>query len=236
VNVRGALNPAVPRRSRRFEVLDVVGSLVVRAEVRVVDLSVAGMAVETTQPMTAGQLCVVAVARDGQRLDLSGRVVWCELDPDRGGGEGLDRVFRAGLRFEEVHGAQTVAIQRLIETSAAFDPGVPLPGRFVAFDGQTEGDGEGASFEVKRLSLSGMLVETGRALGRGEVVAFEARLDDALFGGRGLVARVEPSEVIGERSRFLVGLEFQTLSRRSQDILDHHVARLVAQWRRVSVA
>jgi len=234
--VRGSPDRPVRRRDRRFEVLDVVGSLVLKAEVRVVNLSVAGMAVETNQPMTAGQHCVVGVGRAGQRVDFSGRVVWCELDPDRDGEGGFDRVFRAGVRFEEVHDGQAVSLQRLIETSASFEPGRPLPGKFVAADGRAVGTGVQGSFEIRRLSLSGMIVETDLALRHGEAVAFEARLDDALFSGRGLVERVEPSQVVGDCSRFLVGLAFRTLSNRSRDILDNHVARLVARWRRVSVA
>lgn len=224
------------RRSRRFDVLDVEGSFVLRVEVKVINLSVAGMAIVTHNTLIVGRRYEFRVVQGGQQIDVGGRVMWCVLDSNQRRGEDLEPVFRAGVQFEDVHDAQTLALQKLIESSAAFHPGSPLLGRFVAALGGTIGLDERASFEVRKLSLSGMLVDAECAPRRNEVVPFEAHLGDSVFSGRGRVAYIERYHGDDGSLRYRLGLEFTMMSDRCRDLLDQYIALLIAQSRREDTA
>ena len=224
------------RRSRRFDVLDVEGSFVVRVEVKVINLSVVGMAIETRNTLIVGRRYQFRVVQGEQQIDVGGRVVWCVLDSNQRRGEELEPIFRAGVQFEDVHDAETIALQRLIDCSMAFDPGSPLLGRFVAALGGTIGVDEQASFEVCKLSMSGMLVDTDWAPRRNEVVPFEAHLGDSVFNGRGRVAYIERYQGDDGSIRYRLGIEFTMLSDRCRDLLDRHIAHLIAHSRRMDTA
>jgi hypothetical protein len=224
------------RRSRRFDVLDVEGSFVIRVDVRVINLSVAGMAIETHNTLIVGRRYEFRVVQGEQQIEVGGRVMWCALDSNQRRGEEVEPVFRAGIQFEEVHDAHTLALQKLIESSAAFDPGSPLLGRFAAVLGGAVGIAEQAWFEVRKLSLSGMLVDTEWAPRRNEVVPFEAHLGDSVFSGRGRVAYIERYESDDGSTRFRLGVEFTLMSDRCRDLLDHYIATLIAQSCRVDTA
>jgi len=216
------------RRNPRFDVLDVEGSFEVRVDVKVTNLSVAGMAIETHSTLIVGRGYAFRVAHGERNIDVSGRVMWCVLEPPRSGAERAP-VFRAGVQFEDVHGRQASALQELIDSSAAFDPGTPLQGRFVAVIGGTLDIGEQVSFVVRKLSLSGMLVDTEWTPRKNEVVPFEAALGGAVVAGHGRVAYIERYETGDGSARCRLGIEFTLLSDRSREELEAYIARLMAQ-------
>lgn len=224
------------RRSRRFDVLDVEGSFVVRVDVKVINLSVAGMAIETHNTLIVGRCYEFRVVQGEQHIDVGGRVMWCVLDSNQRRGEELEPVFRAGVQFEEVHDEQTLTLQKLIESSAAFDPGSPLLGRFVAVLGGAIGIDEQAWFEVKKLSLSGMLVDTEWAPRRNEVIPFEATLGELVISGHGRVAYIERYTSDDGSVRYRLGIEFTILSDRSRALLERYIATLMSESHQVGTA
>lgn len=217
------------RRNPRFDVLDVAGSFEVRVDVKVNNLSVAGMAIESRTTLIVGRSYAFRVAQGERRLDVNGRVMWCVLDSPRRRGGPPEPVFKAGVQFENVLDEQTLALQKLVDSTAAFDPGTPLQGRFVATLGGTMGIDEQVSFMVGKLSLSGMLVDTEWMPRKNEVVPFEAALGESVVTGHGRVAYIEryPTADGGARSR--LGIEFTLLSDRSRAQIAAYIAKLMSQ-------
>jgi len=210
-------------------VLDVEGSFEVRVDVKVTNLSVAGMAIETRNTLIVGRSYAFRVAQGGKHIDVGGRVMWCVLDSRKRRGDEFEPVFRAGVQFEDVHDRQTLALQKLIDSSAAFDPGAPLHGKFVAAIGGTLAVDEQVSFVVKKLSLSGMLVDTDWAPRKNEVVPFEAVLGEFLVAGHGRVAYIERYDSDDGSSRCRLGIEFTLLSDRSHARLETYISALMAK-------
>jgi hypothetical protein len=216
------------RRSRRYDVLDVEGSFEIRIDVKVTNLSVAGMAIETRNTLIVGRQYAFRVLQAGLQVDVPGRVMWCVLGSTQRLGSEVEPVFRAGIQFEDVVSEQTLALQRLLEASAAFEPGTPLLGRFVAsVAGTLDGDQQ-ADFEVKKVSMSGMLVDTDWAPRKDEVVPFEASLGDVVVTGHGRIAYIERYEADDGTARCRLGLEFTILSDRSRAGLERYIAALIA--------
>jgi hypothetical protein len=169
------------------------------------------------------------VAQSALQVDVAGRVVWCVLGSTQRAGDQLEPIFRAGIQFEDVLSEQTLALQKLIEASAAVDPKAPLVGRFVEpVDGRI-GDEQQAAFEVKKISLSGMLVDTEWAPRRNEVVPFEANLGSLTLTGHGRVAYIERYDSEDGTTRYRLGVEFTLLSDRSKAKLEEYIARLMTE-------
>lgn len=219
------------RRSRRYDVLDVEGSFEVRIDAKVTNLSIVGMAIETRNTLIVGRQYSFRVAQGSLQVDVAGRVIWCVLGSTQRKGDELEPVFRAGIQFEDVLSEKTLALQKLIEASVVVDPGVPLVGRFGdAVEGLVDAE-QDAGFEVKKISLSGMLCDTDWAPRRNEVVPFEACLGDIVVTGHGRVAYIERYQSNDGTTRYRLGVEFTLLSDRSKARLARYIANLMAEGR-----
>ncbi len=215
------------RRSRRFDVRDVEGSFVIRIDVRVVNLSVAGMSIETRNTLIVGRGYSFRIRQGERQVDVEGRVMWCALTRSERRGEDLEPVFRAGIQFEDVHDATGAELQRLIESSALLDPGAQVLGRFVAAFGAAVDVDRQSPFEVKQLSLSGMLVDADWAPLHDEVIPFEVNLGPASLAGHGRVAYVQGYQADGGVRRFRLGIEFSLISDRARERLAAYISALV---------
>jgi hypothetical protein len=216
------------RREPRFDVADIDGSFVVQIDVKVTNLSLAGMAIETQNTLIVGRRYAFRIRQNDVELDVSGRVMWCVLDAAERVGDDVTPTFRAGIQFEDVLGAKVLQLQKLIEASAIFDAGNEVVGRFVAAFGGSIGIDEQTPFSVKKISLAGMLVDTDRTPRRHEVIPFEARLGDFIFTGHGRVAYIEPYEDDLGAERFRLGIEFTLVSDRARANLERYILALIA--------
>ncbi|MEO6323347.1 MAG: PilZ domain-containing protein, partial [Thermoanaerobaculia bacterium] len=90
------------RRFRRHELDAVQGSVLFRLEVKVLNLSLSGMAAETTEQLKLGKVYALKLGGEGE-LVVPSTVRWCRLvgtQRRRSDGE-LMNVYRAGLTFDE---------------------------------------------------------------------------------------------------------------------------------------
>ena len=230
------MNRTGRRRNRRYDVSNIEGCLVVRIDVNVTNLSLAGMAIETRNTLIVGRPYLFRIRRDDKTVDINGRVMWCVLSSTLQFDKEVVPVFRAGIHFDDILDSDTLNLQKLIERSGEFDTGEAVRGRFVAlYDGSVGGD-EQAVFEVKKVSLSGMLVETDCAPRKDEVVPFEVHLGDDLFSGHGRIAYIDPFTNARGEQRFRLGIEHTLLSDRAQSVLEQFVAQLVTEEARQSTA
>jgi hypothetical protein len=89
-------------------------------EVRILDLSTAGVGIEHVEPLQPGASCTLEVPLPFGSLQLAARVVWSLL---RGGGqirEGDPRFhYQSGLAFTGLTPEQRAALARALETLRA---------------------------------------------------------------------------------------------------------------------
>jgi hypothetical protein len=96
-------------------------------EVRILDLSTAGVGIQHGEPMQPGAACTLKFPLPFGSLHLAARVVWSmirEAGPSREGDRELH--YHSGLAFTELTSEQQAALARALETlQAAHD----APGR-----------------------------------------------------------------------------------------------------------
>jgi hypothetical protein len=224
------------RRFCRYDVKGVDGAFVVRIDVTVINLSAAGMAIETDNTLVVGRNYAFRIHQDGVNVDLNGRVMWCVLGKSRRASGDFAPVFRAGIQFEDVLSETTLKLQQLLEASAILDPTPQIFGRFVADVTGTIDVESQASFEVKKISLSGMLVDSNWKPRKGDVIPFEVSLGDETFSGHGRVAYIDAYHDRTDATRFRLGIEFTLLSDVARNLLEQYLSELISLADQVETA
>lgn len=217
------------RRSRRHPVEHVSGTLHASAAVRIVNLSLSGMAVEADAPLRVGkQYSVTLQAGEGLHLDLAGTVVWCHLRGRRAQ-EGSEPVtlYAAGLRFEETLTERASALLRFLEKSAVIDLHTRVCGRFTMLDARTVELRATHEFDVRTISASGMLLESEFTAPVGTRIALELPLGGETVHADGRVAFVGDTVVVEKRRLVQIGVEFMEMDGRSRVAIDAFIASLL---------
>lgn len=208
------------RRHRRYDVEGVKGRLRMSMDATILNLSVDGMALETHSWLSVGRKYSFKLRRDEHGdIPLTGEVVWCNLvrTARDESGETLP-VYRAGVKFDDVLSDTAQEVRSFIEKNAVVRLDttrlfgrfrVPEQGADVALD---------QSFEVRRISFSGMLIEADF------VPDLEARFRVELQSGEDPVAvavRVAHVEELDDPdgARAAVGVEFLDLSPEAREAL-----------------
>lgn len=201
------------RRHKRYEVHDVHGALLFRTKVRVRNLSISGLALETPERLQLGRRYAIRLAGDGDAVDVSGTIRWCHLAsarPAEGGGP--TAVYEAGLAFEDVFTEKAQGLLGFLEHHVVLSPQERLTGRFRA-EALRPADLEARyAFEVLRLSLSGMLVRTSLEASLGDTYGLELLLRDGLVSTEGRVAYSQRDEVEKGEVATRLGIEFLGMS------------------------
>lgn len=208
------------RRHRRYDVEGVQGRLRMSMDATILNLSVDGMALETHSWLSVGRKYSFKLRRDEHGdIPLTGEVVWCNLVRTARDehGETLP-VYRAGVKFDDVLSETAQEVRSFIEKKAVVRLDttrlfgrfrVPDQGADVALD---------QSFEVRRMSFSGMLIEADF------VPDLEARFRIELRAGEDpvhvgvRVAHVKELED-PDGTRAAIGVEFLDLTPEAREAL-----------------
>ena len=155
------MQPTQKRRFRRYEVHDLYGSLLYRVEVKVLYLSVTGMAVEATQQLKLGRVHAVRLGEGEQSIELDATVRWCRLVGTRKGPIGeAATVYLAGLTFDGIVTEKARVVMDFLKEHVVLALQKRVIGRFRP-KGETSVElAERVEFEVAKVSLSGMLLKT----------------------------------------------------------------------------
>ena len=149
------------RKHPRYDVAGLRGHLVVPIQIRVINVSLGGMALETNSYLQFGRAYTFKLEGGEQSLSLTGTVAWCSLKKTLRSptGEVLP-VYRAGLKFEALSAERTRDLWDLIRRHALIEIEESVLGRFrVDLPADTR-LGSSYDFAVRKLSLSGLLIET----------------------------------------------------------------------------
>jgi hypothetical protein len=170
------------RRAKRFAAVELAGHLLGVAEVRVLDISLTGVAVEATGPgLRVNRRCTVAFTDPATgAIRLQGTVVWCDLHEIRRSPAGeVVPVFRAGIDFEPGDPGLRQQVVDLIERKASVRLERWIQGTF------TIREHEGVSvflqylFRLHEINRRSMTVEVDMV----PEVGSEFEMDLALDGG-----------------------------------------------------
>ena len=215
------------RRHRRYDVEDVHGSLAYQMDAKVLNMSLTGMAMETGSMLKVGSNYRLQVPFDGEILDLPADVKWCHLVRTQvsDGGEVVP-IYHAGIDFRSILDDKAREILAFIESHIIVDLEQRLFGRFKLVVDESVGLMEERDFQVRRISLSGMLIETGFSPQENELLNFEIQPDGFTIELRGRVAN---SKQVSSGSEGLVeiGIEFVDLKPEQRRQLESFIESLL---------
>jgi len=171
--------PSDRRQFPRYEVHGVRGMAHFSSQLRVVDLSLGGAAVESTVPLTVGQAHALTLRRGDQTATLEVVVRWSRLARAASKAEGGSvSIFRSGLEFPGVLAEMARDLLSILrDDESDLDVEDRLFGRFEP-DADTQARLDAScDIEVRRISRTGMLVEVGFFPRLGAELEVEVPLD-----------------------------------------------------------
>lgn len=207
------------RRFRRYDVAEVRGSLLLSLDARILNMSLTGMAIETGSVLKVGGDYWLRLAQqDGLPLRFKTNVKWCRLVRNERDAAGEVRaVYQAGLDFRDGLDDNARQVLSFLEQHIVVELDRRLTGRFGLAHPRAAALAVRHDFEVRRLSLGGMLVETVWDPAPDTTVELEVHTGKTVVRTRGKVRSVLPAiGSPGGPPTFAVGLEFLGLAPEDQ--------------------
>lgn len=220
------------RRYKRYalDIYDVHSEMLFAKELKILDISIAGISLKADKRMNIGREYTLKIIAKDQTLILKGKVMWSLLSENQEGAHGdIIPIYTAGLKFTDVSNEKMKEIINFIENHMRRKDrrkniyelsGLRLFTRF-----QIEAPEEtttlhcSESYEVKKLSLGGMLIESEHPIEienkmlveltfpQDKAITFQGRVASSL-----LIANTVPE-------RYDIGVEFLEMSERDHEIL-----------------
>ena len=216
--------PEDPRRSPRFDVEDLDGRLAFNLGAEVVNISPAGMCVRTTSPLVVHRSYDISLSQAGEQVRLKGTVRWCTLrSTRRTQSNEIEPLYEAGVAFDGLLTDAAVPLLDFLRNNVVLNlseedsVGNRLFGRFEVRDSEVELT-DRDTFEVRRLSLSGMLARSPSYLPRHTRCVLQFELDGKLFRTH---ARIVHSSQVDDQEEpvFDMGIEFLETPAESFEVL-----------------
>lgn len=208
------------RRHRRYEVDGLSGNVLYTSDIEVLNISVDGAAIETKRRLELNREYTFKIKHKDEFLSLRGRIVWAVLvSRVKKDSEDIVPVYRAGVKFVDTLSAKADALLSFIEENRIRKIESRLGGiRFkLAGSGDVKVDMQ-RGYEVKKLSLSGMLVETGYPMeldSHHEIELFIAG-NTIRIAGRVAYCR---ENLERDSVRYDIGIEFVTIAGNDRELL-----------------
>ncbi len=206
------------RRHPRLAVEGVSGGFVLSANAKILNLSLDGMALETSDYLQVGRSYSLKLAHENEEVTLRGRVVWCRLvgTEQLEGGEAAP-VYSAGLQFEDLRSGTVREVHRFLDSNAVVSLEKRLFGRFRLHQFESADVDFQASFRVATISLNGMQVDSDTFVAPETVLDLEMRIGGHNLRTSGRVAhgrRLDPQPGVESASR--LGIEFLDMSEETE--------------------
>ncbi len=208
------------RKFKRYEVDYLHGSMLFSSAINVLNISMHGAAISTTQQLALGREYALKVKVDDSYLHLQGRVMWSILSHAEMLKHGeVVPVYKAGIMF----------INTLTDTATQLIAYIgknrhdPFEKRMLGVRFRVQ-QAEGAEidlfseYRVKKMSLSGMLIQTESPLARDKLYAMEMTLGSTMVAITGRVAYHAENRA-ENRTMFDIGIEFVAMNESDRGIL-----------------
>ncbi|NOZ24740.1 MAG: PilZ domain-containing protein [Nitrospirae bacterium] len=215
------------RKNKRYDVEGIEGCLTFVLNVKILNMSLDGMAVEANHMISVNKEYTIKVNHKGELLDLKGRVIWSKLYKTTVTPEGdVIPIYRAGIKFEDVLNEKTLSLLAFIEKSRILTLEKRILGRFNLKSGDAHMQCP-HNFTVRKISLSGMLIESDTPLAAdSEFVMTLTRSDDGKeLSIKGRVASLIEPELTDAPYR--IGIEFISPSDEDMAVLKEYIDSLL---------
>jgi hypothetical protein len=221
------------RRHKRYylELNDLTGKMSLSDKVEILDIGPGGVAFKADRRLNPGREYTIKLQDKGNTLNVSGTIVRSELKgiEARDSGESVS-IYAVGMQFKDGSADQVAdflksIVQQQKETA-------PLPEerrlnvRFQITDLNEHILSYPANFNVKTISLSGMLIQTDQALGIDSSVPMELSLNDGTsvnFIGRIVSCHMKENK---GQTHYDIGSEFTDLTDNEKTLLQ----TFIDQW------
>ena len=215
------------RKHKRYSVDNVQGTVVLKSDARVVNMSVAGMTLETNHGLRMGRPLSVTMGDSARAMRITGTIVRCQMVGTRivSAGE-VEPVFRAGLHLEGMLTDRAEELLGFMRDHARIEVERRVFGRFKLYEGQSVTVESEHPFQVVTLSLSGMRVESKRAPDPGGRVEVDLDLHGSVVHAGARVVAVDSAPVAeNEPPAQLIDLEFAAMADSERSTLEEFIRR-----------
>ena len=211
------------RRYRRFivEGMDIHGKIMFSSRVDVLNVSLGGISIITDKRLNIGSEYSLKLEDKEFDISLKGIVIWSEISGSRKGVHGeVTPLYKAGMKFEDILSEK---VAKLIDFIESHTPNKEHRLTGVRFNVEAP---ENAilhyphSYSVKKISLSGMLIETIEKLPIERAFPMELILPEEPESIK-FLGRVASVHDVKDQSpmRYEIGIEFLNMSDRDKDRL-----------------
>jgi hypothetical protein len=201
------------RRFKRYGVDGIHGSVLYLSELDVLNISVEGAAIETTKRLDVNREYTFKITYKDTALNLRGRVVWALLCyREKKGSEEIIPFYRAGIMFTDTLTEKATVLLSFIEENKIKTPEKRLGGvRFKIANAKSVKINYPYTYELKKISLSGMLIETEYPLELNSHYDVELYLSEHALS---IVGRIANCEKIDSHdvTKYSIGIEFVKIS------------------------
>jgi hypothetical protein len=215
------------RRYKRYNAAGVQGTVRFLADLKLVNISVDGAAIETSRRLDLNREYKFKVDYKGRPLEARGLVVWSKLVQGEKTKEGdVVPIYRSGVKFLDTLDEKTIELMNFIEDNRVRTPERRLGGvRCKIAKHQNVTVGYPYEYLVKKISLSGMEIETEHALDPDSRHEMELILNDKVLTitGRVVTCMKVPSE---KTVKYDMGVEFLEMPADVRELLSHFIDTL----------
>jgi hypothetical protein len=213
------------RRYKRFRlnVREINGKMTLVTEVRIIDISMSGVALKVNKRLNIGSDYKLKL--EGKKaISIRCTVVWCSLIETRKvSQEEMIPIYAVGMQFRDMTPEEVAELQNLIENhkieEVCATGGTRLNIRFHIKDPDNALLMYPGDFKVKVISLSGMLIECSRNFAIESRIPMEMFIhDDSPITFVGRVASCREIAIEG-RKQYDIGIAFLELTERDREAL-----------------
>ncbi len=229
------------RRYKRFNLdfIKVNGRMKFSSSVDIIDISLGGISIKTDRRLNIGNEYTLNINEKGKLLSAKGVVVWSSLLESKKSSNGdFIPIYATGMEFKDVPEEKISELVNFIESHAE---GKTNPHRVHTQNGlrlhmrfHVNSNGKAIltcpeNYTVKKISMSGMLVETGNALKVEEKLPMEISLPGN--NTISFLGRIASSTPLSEKdpNKFAIGIEFLSMPNEFGMQLDGFVSMLSQQ-------
>jgi|Deesub1362B_J571_1020462.scaffolds.fasta_scaffold00125_6 c-di-GMP-binding flagellar brake protein YcgR len=213
------------RRSERYKVKDIKGALTFAIEVKIVNISVKGISVESKKPLNINKTYLIKIPLErNKKLELEGEVVWSTLVRLEKTPEGdVVPIYRAGLKFKNTLSDKAEEIINFIEKHKVSTIEQRIFGRFEILSDNVKVY-HPQELKVETLSSEGMLIEISEELKKDEIYEMSIITpDNQQIRFKGRVTSVSKIE---NRDSYKIGIEFISMNKSDKERLKRLLDKL----------
>ncbi len=209
------------RRHKRHNIDGIHGNMLFSSDISIVNISLDGVAVETTKRLNINKDYMLKISYKSKVIKFRGRVVWSILHHTETQKTGeMVPVYRAGLRFMDLRSDTSNLLLNFIDENKI----KPVEKRIlgVRFKIKQVDDVKidyPYEYNIKRMSLSGMLVESENLFDVDSHHEMEIFFDNRILSVVGRIVNCV-EYTVDNINKYDIGIEFINMADEDRDFLE----------------